>query len=305
MAKGKRIVITSRTINLWLLFLPVVVLLILFNYAPMYGLIISLKDFSPFRGIGGSPWVGLKHFEYFLGDPKFWQVVRNTLVISGLDILFGFPAPVIFALLANEITNQPFKRVTQTISYLPHFLSWVVVAGIFQQLLSPTSGLLQPWLARIVPGFEPFPILTMTRFFRPLVVSVEIWKGVGWGAILYFATLAGIDPNLYEAAYIDGAGRVRMAWHITLPGLMPIISLMFILRIAAFLSVGFERIFVFATPLVYEISDVLSVYVYRLGLVNAQYSLTTAIGLVSAVLGFLMLYGGNKLASKAAGLGLW
>jgi putative aldouronate transport system permease protein len=301
----KRIVITSKTINLWLLFLPVATLLILFNYAPMYGIIIGFKDFSPYTGIFGSPSVGLKHFAYFFGDPKFWQVVRNTLVISALDIFFGFPAPIIFALLANEIVNRPFKRVVQTISYLPHFLSWIVVQGIFYQLLSPTSGLLQHLLVQIFPSYEPIAVLTLTAWFRPIAVTVEIWKGVGWGAILYFATLAGIDPNLYEAAYIDGAGRIRMARHITLPGLLPIIALMFILRLSSFFVVGFERIFVFANPLTYEVSDVLSVYIYRIGLEQAQYSLTTAIGLVQSVLGVLMLYGGNRLASKVAGLGLW
>lgn len=294
----------SKAASLLLLFAPAAVLLILFNYIPIGGILIAFKKFSPYKGILASPWVGFKNFAFILGDAKFWSVVRNTLFISFLDIAIGFPLPILFALLANEIASTPFKRAIQTVSYLPHFLSWVVVFLVFYQFLSPMAGLLNKFLVAVF-GIEPIPFLLEKRYFYPVLVFVEIWKGVGWGAILYFATIAGIDTTMYEAAYIDGAGRWRMAWHVTLPSLASIIVLMFILRVSSVFQVGFDRVFMFATGLTYDISDVISVYVYRLGLVEAQYSLTTAIGLVQSVLGFLMLFAANRLSGKLAGLGLW
>jgi putative aldouronate transport system permease protein len=300
----RRPVWNSKAWSLLLLFAPAAVLLILFNYLPIGGIVIAFKKFSPYKGILGSPWVGFKNFAFILGDAKFWSVMRNTVFISFLDIAFGFPIPIVFALLANEIASSPFKRTIQTISYLPHFLSWVVVFLVFYQFLSPLGGILNKFLVAVF-GIDPVPFLIDRRYFYPVLVFVEIWKGVGWGAILYFATIAGIDPTMYEAAFIDGAGRWRMAWHVTLPSLMSIIVLMFILRVSNVFQVGFDRIFMFATGLTYDISDVVSVYVYRLGLVEAQYSLTTAIGLFQSVLGFLMLFGANKLSARLAGLGLW
>lgn len=298
------IVWNGKTASLLLLFAPAVVLLVLFNYIPIGGIVMAFKDFSPYRGIWKSPWAGLHHFVSFLGDAKFWSVVRNTVFISFLDLVCGFPMPILFALLANEIGSRTFKRTMQTISYLPHFLSWVVVFLVFYQFLSPMAGLLNKLLVGIF-GIQPIPFLIDKRYFLPVIIFVDIWKGVGWGAILYFATIAGIDSTLYEAAYIDGAGRLRMVWHVTLPSLLSIIVLMFILRVSGIFQVGFERIFMFATPLTYNVSDVISVYVYRLGLVEAQYSLTTAIGLVQSFLGFAMLYAANRLSARVVGLGLW
>jgi putative aldouronate transport system permease protein len=298
------VVWNAKTASLLLLFAPALVLLILFNYIPIGGIVIAFKNFSPYRGILKSPWVGLAHFASFLGDAKFWSVVRNTVFISFLDLVFGFPMPILFALLANEIGGTAFKRTMQTVSYLPHFLSWVVVFLVFYQFLSPMAGLLNKLLVAIF-GIKPVPFLIDKRYFLPVIIFVDIWKSVGWGAILYFATIAGIDSSLYEAAYIDGAGRLRMVWHVTLPSLLSIIVLMFILRISGIFQVGFERIFMFATALTYDVSDVISVYVYRLGLVEAQYSLTTAIGLVQSILGFSMLFAANRLSGKVVGLGLW
>jgi putative aldouronate transport system permease protein len=283
--------------------LPAAALLLLFHYVPIYGIIIAFKEYSPYLGIFGAPWVGLKHFQYFLTDPKFWSVVKNTLIISALDIGFGFPAPIVFALLANEIAGRRFKRVMQTVSYLPHFISWVVVFGIFYQFLSPVYGIAMRFVAML--GFDPPHIMGTVSLFRPLVVVLEIWKGVGWGAILYFATLAGIDEGLYEAAYIDGAGRLRMVFSITIPGILPIVMLLLVFRIAGFFSVGFERIFVFSNPLNYEVSDVIAVYVYRLGLIQAQYSRTAAIGLTQSVMAFTLLFTANRLSGRVAGLTLW
>jgi putative aldouronate transport system permease protein len=296
--------ITSKTLSLYVLFAPLAILLFLFSYMPIYGIIIAFKEYSPFVGIFGSPWVGFKYFVAFLTDEKFWSVVKNTLIISFLDIGFGFPAPIIFALLANEITNNKFKRPMQTISYLPHFLSWVVVYAVFYQLLSPVYGVINKFLVSAF-GMEPINFVGLREWFRPMVVSLEIWKGVGWGAILYFATIAGLDTELYDAAYIDGASRLRQVFAVTLPGMASMIVLMLIFRIANFISVGFERIFVFANPVTYEVADVIAVWVYRRGLVDSQYSLTTAIGLTQSVIGFALLFTANKVASKVAGLGLW
>ena len=212
--------------------------------------------------------------------------------------------PILFALLANEIASTPFKRTMQTVSYLPHFLSWVVVFLVFYQFLSPMAGLLNKLLV-VAVRHRAHPVPHRQALFPARHRLRRHLEERGWGAILYFATIAGIDSTLYEAAYIDGAGRLRMAWHVTLPSLASIIVLMFILRISGIFQVGFERIFMFATPLTYDISDVICVYVYRLGLVEAQYSLTTAIGLVQSVLGFTMLFAANRLSGKLVGLGLW
>jgi putative aldouronate transport system permease protein len=282
---------------------PAIVLVFLFIYIPMYGIIVSFKDFTPYLGMFRSPWVGLTHYRYFLSDPKFWSVVKSTLLISILDIGFGFPAPVIFALLANEITSRTFKRTMQTISYLPHFISWVVVFGIFYQFFSPSFGIVMRLVASL--GRETVNVFAMPSLFRPVVVTAEIWKNVGWGAILYFAALAGVDPQLYEAAYIDGAGRLRMVFAVTIPGILPMVVLMLVFRISGLISVGFERIFVFSNPLNYEVSDIIGTYVYRLGLIQAQYSRTAAIGLVQSVISFVLLFGANRLAGRSTGLALW
>lgn len=300
----KRPRFTSKSVSLVVLFLPAAALLILFHYVPIYGILIAFKNFSPYRGILGSPWAGFKYFAAFLTDAKFWSVVKNTLIISALDLACGFPAPIVLALLANELYNVPFKKTVQTISYLPHFLSWVVVAGIFSQLLSPVSGLVNIALGKLF-GLEPIMFLTDRRWFRSIIVAADIWKDVGWGAILYFATIAGIDSTLYDAAQVDGAGRWRMAFSITLPSMLPLIVLMLIFRISGMFAVGFERVFLFANPLTYEVSDVISVYVYRLGLEMAQYSLTSGIGLVQSFIGFVLLLAANRISGRLTGLGLW
>ena len=295
--------ITKRALSLFALFLPAAVLLFLFNYLPIYGIIISFKDFTPYRGILGSAWAGLDHFRFFLSDARFWNVVKNTIYISLLDILIGFPAPIVFALLANELASKPFKRLSQTVSYLPHFVSWVVVYGIMYQLLSPLHGMLNKLV--VLFGADAVHFMGRADLFRPLVVVLEIWKNMGWGAILYFAALTSIDSDLYEAAYIDGSSRLRMVFSVTLPGLLSVIMLLLIFRISRLFLVEFERIFVFANPLNYGVSDVLAVYIYRLGLVQAQYSLTAAIGLVQSLIAFCLLFAAHKIARKLTGIGLW
>jgi putative aldouronate transport system permease protein len=288
---------------LYLILAPTLLLLLVFKYIPMYGISIAFQDFSPFRGITGSPWVGMKHIVHFLTDETFWQVMRNTLIINFYDLIFGFSAPILFAILANELTNGMFKRVTQTISYLPHFLSWVVVAGVFYQILSPSDGLFNSLLGLF--GIEPIYFMTEKELFRGIVVSAGIWKDVGWSAILYFAVIAGIDSSLYEAAKVDGASRLRQVWHITLPGMVPMIILLLLLRLSNMFEIGFERMFVMQNPIVLDVSDVISTYVYRIGLEKSQYSLTTAIGFVQSILGFLMLITANKVSKKLVGMGLY
>ena len=304
-ALAKRRKLTARAVGLYGMVLPAALLLFVFNYVPMYGIIIAFQDFMPYLGPFRSPWVGLKHFIYFLQDPKFWAVMRNTLLINFYDIVLGFTAPILFALLANELTQIRFKKTVQTISYLPHFLSWVVVAGMMYQVLSPSeNGLVNILLGRFF-GTKPIFFMTEINLFRPLVVTLDIWKSVGWGAILYFATIAGVDSSLYEAAYIDGASRLQQVRHVTIPSLLSIVVLLLLLRLSGIFTIGFERIFLLQNPVVYSVADVISTYIYRLGLEQAQFSLTTAIGLVQSVLGFALLLGANRLSSRLAGLGLY
>ncbi|WP_409342375.1 ABC transporter permease [Paenibacillus sp. MBLB4367] len=290
-------------LSLYALFAPTAILLIVFNYMPMYGIIIAFKNYSVYKGVMASDWVGLEHFKYVLKDDKFWSILKNTLILNFYDLLFGFTAPIVFALLANELFQKTFKRVMQTISYLPHFLSWIVVSGVFYSILSPQTGLFNHFLGWF--GIEPIYFMTEPGIFRGLLVFADIWKNVGWSAILYFAVIAGIDSSLYEAAWIDGASRWRQVVHITLPHMLPMIMLLFLLRLAHIFEVGFERVFLMQNPLVYDVSDVISTYVYRLGLEQSQYSLTTAIGFMQSVLGFLLLVISNRLSKKLTGLGLY
>jgi putative aldouronate transport system permease protein len=302
-ALARRKIPLKTVFALYALLAPTLVSLFLFHYLPMYGIIISFQDYSIYKGFLGSDWVGLKHYLYFLQDDKFWQVMRNTLILNFYDIVFGFTAPIGFALLANEIVSRVWKRTFQTISYLPHFLSWIVVAGLVHQMLSPVDGLLNMALGAF--GIEPISFMTDKDLFRPIAVIAEIWKNVGWSAILYFAVIAGVDPTLYEAATIDGAGRFRQALHVTLPAMVPMIVLMFLLRLASIFGIGFERVFMLQNPLVYEVSEVISTYIYRLGLERAQYSLTTAIGLTQSLLAFVLLVVSNRLSKRWTGMGMY
>lgn len=301
---AKRKIRFKSIFTLYMLLAPSVLLLLVFNYLPMYGLIISFQDYSIYQGFWKSEWVGFKHFAYFLSDDKFWSVMRNTLLLNLYDIVFGFTAPIIFALLVNEVLKNKFKKIVQTVSYLPHFLSWIVVAGLVHQMLSPANGLVNVMLEYVF-GMSPIDFMTDKGMFRSIAVIAEIWKSVGWSAILYFAVIAGVDPTLYEASMIDGANRFRQALHITLPAMVPMIVLLFLLKLAAIFTIGFERVFLLQNPLVYDVSEVVPTYVYRLGLQQAQYSLTTAIGLSQSLLAFLLLVGSNRLSKKITGMGLY
>lgn len=290
----------------YLLALPGILYFLIFHYIPMVGIIIGFKDVSPFGGAQGildAPWVGLKHFDRFFNSIFFWDVVQNTLVISGLKILFGFPAPILFALMLNEVMRSSFKRIVQTISYLPHFISWVVVTGLIAALFGTSEGLLTEFLNRVTG--EQWSFLTNPTAFPWILVGSHVWKTLGWSSIIYLAAMSGIDPHLYEAATIDGATRVQMARHITVPGIAFVIAILFIFDIGNLLDAGFEQILLLYSPAVYSVSDIIDTYVYREGLLGLKYSFAAAVGLFKAVISLFLILGANWLARRLGQPGIW
>lgn len=282
---------------LFLLLAPVIIWYTVFAYGPMYGIQLAFKDYFIRDGIWGSPWVGLKHFEYlFTASPDFWKIIKNTLIISFYHIIFGFPAPIILALLFNELRFSFFKKVAQTISYLPHFLSWIVIGGILIALLSPNSGVVNyiiQWL-----GFDPIYFLGSEKYFRFTLVMSGIWKEIGWGTIIYLAALASIDSQMYEAAVLDGANRWKQTLFITIPSILPVIAILLILRVGSVLDAGFDQVLTLYSPAVYGVADTLDTYVYRIGLQNFQFSLTTAVGLFKNVVGLILVLFANFITKK-------
>lgn len=290
----------------YLLALPGILYFIIFHYIPMAGIVIAFKDISPFGGIQGiieAPWVGLRHFERFFRSIFFWDVVQNTLIISGLKILFGFPAPIIFALMLNEVLYSPLKRVVQTISYLPHFISWVVVTGLISALFGTSGGLVTEFLNNTTGNNWSF--LTNPDYFVWLLVGSHVWKTIGWSSIIYLAAMSSIDPHLYEAATIDGASRLQMALHITLPSIAFVIVILFIFDIGNLLEAGFEQILLLYSPAVYGVSDIIDTYVYREGLLGLEYSFAAAVGLFRGVMSLLLILGANALARRLGQTGIW
>jgi putative aldouronate transport system permease protein len=283
--------------------LPVVAYFFIFSYMPIYGVIIGFKDYSPGRGILGSPWVGLAHFKQFFGGFYFFRLLRNTVLISVYSIIFGFPIPIIFALVLNEFRDSIFKRVVQTISYLPHFISLVVVCGMLINFLSPQNGVINILVEKIIGRRINF--LNTSFWFRGIYVASGVWQEFGWNSIIYLAALSGIDPNLYEAARMDGAGRIRQLWHISLPGIKATILTLFILTVGNLMSVGFEKIILLYNPSTYETADVFSTYVYRIGLQSLQYSYSAAVGFFNSIINTILLLVCNHLSKKISGYGLW
>jgi putative aldouronate transport system permease protein len=288
---------------MYLLAIPGIVYLIVFKYLPMYGMTVAFKDFSSRLGIMGSPWVGLKHFIRLFNSPDFANLVRNTVLLNVYRIAVMTPLAILFALSLNEIRNLRFKKVVQTISYFPHFLSWVVVAGVAYQLFAPFSGSLSK--AIVEAGGKPLEILTAPRNFRSLIVIIGAWKELGWTSIIYLAAITGINPELYEAAEIDGASRIQQVRHVTLPGIVPTMVTMLLIDIGKIMTIGFEQVYVFLNPLLYEVGDVFSTYIYRLGLGQGRFSYTTAVGLFNTLIGFLLLVFANRLSRKLTDEGLW
>lgn len=282
--------------QLVLMFLPVIICLGIFSYAPMYGLIIAFKDYRILDGIMGSKWVGFKHFEALLTAPSFREVFLNTIKISFLRILFGFPAPIILSLLLNEIKNTWYKKIVQTVSYLPHFLSWVVLSGILINFLSPTTGFVNQIIT--ILGGEAIYFVADIKYFVPMLIATGIWKGVGWGTIIYLAAISNINPELYEAAIVDGANRFRRVIHITIPSIAPIISVMFILNSGNLINAGFDQIFNMYNEAVYRVADIIDTYVYRRGIEQAQYSFSTAVGLFKNIISFSLVVTTNIVAKK-------
>ncbi|MBB6734929.1 sugar ABC transporter permease [Cohnella sp. CBP 2801] len=299
--KGRYLENVRKHWMLYVMVLPGILYYIVFKYVPLTGSVIALQDFKILKGIGGSPWVGLDNFRYIFSYHDFYLVLRNTAVIAFYKLIFGFPAPIVLALLFNEIRLMAAKRLAQSLFYLPHFLSWVVVGGIVFELLSNQGivNVIRGWF-----GYEPVLFMQTERYFRTIVVLSGIWKGVGWGTIIYLAAIAGVNPNLYEAAVVDGANRFKQTIHITLPTMLPTIVVLFLLDIGNFLELGFDQIFNLLTPMTYSVGDIIETYVYRAGVLQGQYSVTTAIGLFQSVIGFALLWAFNRLARKTE-QGLW
>ena len=286
----------------YLIILPIIIYLVLFCYKPMYGILIAFKDFRVSRGIMDSPWVGFKHFERFFNDINFRRLLKNTLTISFYSIIFSFPAPVILALLLNEVKSNKFKRVVQTITYMPHFIAVVVVCGLITTFCV-SNGLFNDIIACF--GGERQNLLSKSQYFYTIYILSDIWQEVGWNSIIYLAALSGVDQEQYEAAKIDGAGRIHQLIYITLPGILPTVIMMLILRMGAVLSVGYEKILLIYQPLTYEVADVISTYTYRKGVIDADYSYSTAIGLFNSLVNIVFLIAANKIAKKAGQDGLF
>ncbi len=289
--------------RLFILMLPGLILLIIFRYIPLYGLLLAFKDFDNSLSILFSPWAGLKHFDRLFSMPEVWNVVRNTVEISLLRLVFGFPMPIILALMLNELRSNRLKRTFQTISYLPHFLSWVVVAGLITELLSPGYGFLG-FISKLF-NFQAPVLLTSKTWFRPILILSGIWKDVGYSSILYIAAIANIDTQQYEAATIDGAGRFKRMWYITLPGLAPVITILLILQTSSILNAGFDQIFNLYNKQVYAVSDVIDTYIYRIGLTGFQYSFGTAVGLSKTAVAIVILLVADFIARKTSDYSIW
>ena len=301
--KGEKLKLFRNNFDLYLLLIPGLVYLFMFKYLPMYGILIAFQDYNMFKGIAGSEWVGLKHFMNMFSQAEFYQLFRNTLCISIYKLVFLFPIQIFIALLLNEIHVTWFKKTTQTIIYIPHFLSWVIVAGIFQTLLSPSSGIVNQVIQKL--GGEPVSFLMSKEWFRTVLVVSSGWRSTGYSAVVYIAAIAGIDQELYEAATVDGAGKIRQILHITLPGISTTIVLMLILKLGQIMDAGTEQILLMYNPTVYEVGDVIGTYVYRIGLGKQEYSFSTAVGLFNSVIGFILVISGNFVSRKVSGSSIW
>jgi putative aldouronate transport system permease protein len=291
--------------SLLLMFLPGFLLLAIFEYGSMWGLVIAFKDYNIGLGIWDSPWVGLKHFETFFNSPNVLRVLQNTLVISVLKLAWGLPAPIILALLINELKPGFFKRFVQSVSYLPHFISWVILSAMIYSLLSPGSGAINGVLRGL--GFEPIAFMTSPEWFRAILIISNVWKEVGWGTIIYLAALAGVSVDLYEAATIDGASRLQRMRHISFPAMMPVVGIVVVLSLGNILNAGFDQVFNLYNPRVLRVGDIIDTYVYRQGLVGLEYSFTAAVGLFKSLVGLILILIANAIARRSSDgqYGLW
>ncbi len=289
-----------RNKHIYLMLSPVLLYYLVFHYGPMYGAVIAFEDFNPVKGVFGSKWVGLQNFQDFFSSVYFSRLIFNTIAINILDIVFGFPAPIILAILINELQWNPFKRIVQTVTYLPHFISVVVVVGMLFDFFA-RDGLVN----QLIATSDPVAFMQSPEWFRQLFVGSGIWQHVGWGSIVYLAAIATIDPQLYDAAKVDGADRFRQIWHITIPGILPTIVILLILRMGSMMTVGYEKIILMYNPLTYETADVISTYVFRRGILQADFSFSAAVGLFNSVINFALLIGANRLSRRLTEHSLW
>lgn len=289
--------------DLYLMVMPIIIYFFVFSYMPMYGVQIAFKDFNVSQGIWGSKWVGLKYFIRFFNDYQFKRLIGNTLKISFTSILFGFPTPIIFALMLNEIRNERYKRFVQTVTYAPHFISMVVMVGMIISFLSPSSGMINIFRTKL--GLEPIYFMAEPKYFIMIYVLSGIWQGTGWNSIIYLSALSSIGQELHEAARVDGASRFQRLWHINIPGILPTIVIMLIMQAGNVMSVGFEKVFLLQNDVNREASDVISTYVYRMGILGGQYSFSSAVGLFNSVINVTLLLIVNKISKKLSDTSLW
>jgi putative aldouronate transport system permease protein len=288
---------------LLMMFIPALVHLIIFEYVPMFGIAVAFKDYNLFKGFWASPWVGFKNFKILFKNPDFPLLFRNTFLLGFYSLIYGFPAPIILSLLLNEVRCIPFKRFVQTVSYLPHFISNVVVASMVLLFLSPDGGMINVVIEKL--GGTSVYFMSKPELFRPIYIATGIWQGIGWGTIIYLAAIAGVDVNLYEAAELDGAGRWRKMWHVTIPSIIPVIIILLIMNMGSIMSIGFERVLLLHNPLTYETADIFSTYTYRVGLRSGIFSYATAVGLFNSVMSLLLIITANYAARRWLQTSLW
>ncbi|MCX7709096.1 MAG: ABC transporter permease subunit [Clostridia bacterium] len=300
---GKTLSSIKNDFSLYLLLVVPMIFLFLFSYKPMYGLIIAFKDYVPPMTIAESPWIGFDIFKEIFQSNQFYKVLRNTLILNGLDLITGFPAPIILAILLNEVRVKWFKKTSQTLLYMPYFLSWVIIAGIMYQLMSPETGLINILITNL--GGTAVPFLTEKLMWVVSYNLIGIWQSAGWGTIIYLAAITGINSELYEAAVVDGAGRLRKIWHITLPGIRPTIIALLIINLGRIMGSSFDRPFTLGNAMVMDNADVIATYVYREGLQSVRYNLATAVGLFQSVVGFVLVLISNYFSKKAGEGGIF
>lgn len=293
----------SSRYDLYLMLLIPLVWYLVFHYGPLYGLQIAFKNFSPAKGISGSSWVGLDHFKRFVESYYFWRLLWNTISINLFSLLFAFPIPILLAIIVTEIRNKSFSKIVQNITYIPHFISIVVMVGMLMLFLSPRGGPLNSIIEAF--GGDPVRFLDSAAWFKPIFISSNIWQNMGWQSIIYIAALAGVNPQLYEAAKMDGASRIRRIWHVSIPGILPVIVILLILDVGHFMNVGFEKILLMQNNLNIDSSDVISTFVYTTGILKGEYSYTAAIGLFNSVINLVLLLLVNRFARKKAETSLW
>lgn len=288
---------------LYLMILPGIIYFLIFKYIPMFGLIISFQDYKPFKGILGSEWVGFKHFERLFTEPDFWNILSNTLLLFGMNLLFYFPIPIILALMLNEVRITFFKRFFQTLIYVPHFMSWVIIVSISYVMLTMDGGIINELLVYL--GFDKINFLLSPEWFRPTYIIQVIWREAGWGTIIYLAAIAAVDPQLYEAARMDGAGRLRQVWHITLPAIRSVIIVLLILKIGDVLELGFEHVYLLLNSMNREVAEIIDTYVYTAGLRQMQFSYSSAVGFFKSLVGLVLVMLANRLSKKMGEEGIY